>query len=74
MTTERYFDTATAQDLRDAASACRLAAKGDDDNWDHPLAVDARRATKALGWSWDFTTWSHAAGVLEREAELAEVE
>jgi hypothetical protein len=73
METERYFADATAQQLRDAAKACRFAERtGVDDDWDHHYALDARRLTSELGWSWDFTTWSHAATILEREAELAE--
>jgi hypothetical protein len=69
MDTERYFADATAAQLTAAAIACRAVAA--DADRDAPEAAEARRLTDALGWSWDFSTWSHAASILEREAALA---
>lgn len=74
MTTERCFPTATAEQLRAAAGACRIAGHAADGDWDAAGAEDARDLTEALGWSWDFEGWGHAAGILEYEAELAEAE
>jgi hypothetical protein len=76
MTTERYFADADAEDLRDAAYACRVVAEvgGEDTDRDTPAAAQARQLTKDLGWSWDFESWGHAASILEREAELADLE
>ncbi len=72
MTTYRYFADATADQLRGAANACQFAARcGMDDDWDHHHATDARRLTKALGWAWDFTTWTDAAAILEAGADAA---
>lgn len=73
MTTERYLKTATAEQLRDAAIACRhvFESGGNDDDWDSPRAEEARKRTADLGWAWDFTSWGEAAGILEREADLA---
>jgi hypothetical protein len=68
MTTERYFADATIEELKAAAEACRKAAAIDDAEWDGDHADEARRLTDALGWAWDFTSWSDAASILEREA------
>ncbi len=72
MTTDRLFPTTTAEQLKAAAAACRVAQRGDDSDWDKPEAAEARDLTEALGWSWDFSTWSEAASILEDEARLAE--
>jgi hypothetical protein len=66
--TTRYFAEATAEQLEEAAAACRRAAAIDDTAWDGDLAREAREFTDALGWSWDFTSWSDAAKILENAA------
>lgn len=73
---ERYFPDATAEQLKDGAYACRMVAEsgGNDDDWQAPQAMQARQLTRELGWSWDFSTWSHAAGILDQEARLADEE
>jgi hypothetical protein len=71
MNEDRCFPNATAEQLRDAAYACRHAAHFDDSDWGSGQAWEARKLTAALGWSWDFSTWSHAADILEKEANLA---
>jgi hypothetical protein len=65
---DRYFPGATAEQLEAAALACRAVPEDADSDWDAPEAECARQHTAALGWSWDFSTWSHAASILEREA------
>jgi hypothetical protein len=62
MTTERYFADATIEELKAAAEACRKAAAIDDAEWDGDHADEARRLTDALGWAWDFTSWSGTRG------------
>ena len=73
MSTERYFTTASAEELRAAARTCRFVREsgGDPDDWDAPEAAEARRWTRELGWTWDFTDWDDAATVIEAEAVLA---
>ncbi len=72
MATDRLFATASFEELMAAAAACRFAEQAHDEDWNSPEAAEARQLTEDLGWSWDFSTWSHAASILEDEARLAE--
>lgn len=66
------FPDATKDQIEVAAWACRSVPEEDDADWDAEEAAGARSLTYALGWSWDFSTWSHAASILESEAAHAD--
>jgi hypothetical protein len=77
MRIERCYPKLDLTRVQKIAIVCRLAANDCrvKDDWDEPGAEIARLFLEEIGWTRDdFTTWSHAAKIMEAEFVLAELE